>query len=238
MIATIVNCIAVIVGSLIGVLFNRRINERFKRVVFVSVGLVALAIGIQMSFSMKQIIYVAFSLVVGGLLGDWWDIEGAILRLGELLKGLVRQQSAGKEFAEGFLSSSVLFCVGAMALVGSFQAGAQGNYTLILTKSVMDGFMAIMLAAALGIGVMFSALSLLVYQGALTLLSMLIGPYVSEMILAEVSGLGGILVMMIGLNLLELKTIKTANFLPGLVIVVILAAFDAPISRFFSTFHL
>lgn len=113
-----------------------------------------------------------------------------------------------------------------MTLVGAFQAGAQGNYTLILTKSVMDGFMAIMLAAAMGIGVMFSVIVIFVYQGGLTVLASLIGPVVNPFILAEISGVGGILVVMIGLNLLDLRKIKTANFLPGLVLVVLLAVLD------------
>ncbi len=237
MVATIVNSLAVVVGSLVGLFASRWITEKVKGVVFTSIGLVTIVIGIQMALQSKQILYVAFSLVIGGLLGEWWDVEGAILRLGESLKRLVRTQGEGKEFGEGFLSASVLFCVGAMALVGSFQAGAEGNYTLIFTKSLMDGFMAIMLAAALGIGVIFSALSILVYQGVLTLLSSWIAPFVSALILAEISGIGGILVVMIGFNLLGLKSIKTANFLPGLVIVVALAAIDPAIGRLLASFR-
>lgn len=263
------NCVAVIIGSIIGVNVHNRIGERFKDVVFSGIGLIALVIGIQMSLATKQILYVALSLVVGGLLGDLWDIEGAILRFGEWLRRLVTATARGRrersaavtastreealregaafgadgstpasdhasdggeehrgQFAAGFLSASVLFCVGAMTLVGAFQAGAQGNYTLILTKSVMDGFMAIMLAAAMGIGVMFSVIVIFVYQGGLTVLASLIGPVVNPFILAEISGVGGILVVMIGLNLLDLRKIKTANFLPGLVLVVLLAVLD------------
>jgi len=260
-IATIVNCISVIIGSIIGVNVHNRIGDRFKEVVFSGIGLISLVIGIQMSLATKQILYVALSLVIGGLLGDRWDIEGAILRFGEWLRRLVTVRSRERvvqgaaesgaadgtqskpgpgdsgekgdgaedhrgQFAAGFLSASVLFCVGAMTLVGAFQAGAQGNYTLILTKSVMDGFMAIMLAAAMGIGVMFSVIVILVYQGGLTLLASLIGPVVNDFILAEISGLGGILVVMIGLNLLDIRKIKTANFLPGLVLVVVFAVLD------------
>ncbi len=237
MIATIVNSIAVALGSLVGLFFSRWITERVKAVVFTSIGLVTIVIGIQMALGSKQILYVAFSLIIGGLLGEWWDVEGAILRLGEGLKRLVRMKGTGSEFGEGFLSASVLFCVGAMALVGSFQAGAEGNYTLIFTKSLMDGFMSIMLAAAFGVGVIFSSLSILVYQGALTLLSSLIAPYVSALILAEISGVGGVLVVMIGFNLLALKTIKIANFLPALVIVVLLAALDPSIGRLIASFR-
>lgn len=258
-IATVVNCISVIIGSVIGVTVHNRIGERFREVVFTGIGLISLIVGIQMALATKQILYVALSLVVGGILGDRWDIEGAVLRFGEWLRHLVtvgapkdvvgrsavvqigkgdvvkpsaeeatatgRNEHPGR-FAEGFLSASVLFCVGAMTLIGAFQAGAEGDYTLILTKSVMDGFMAIMLAAAMGIGVMFSVIVILVYQGGLTVLAGLIGPVVNSFILAEISGVGGILVMMIGLNLLDLKKIKTANFLPGLGLVVLLALAD------------
>jgi hypothetical protein len=123
-------------------------------------------------------------------------------------------------FAFGFLNASVLFCVGAMALVGSFKAGAEGDYDLILTKSVMDGVVAIMFAGAMGIGVGFSAISVLVYQGALTLLAVQIKPYVSAVMLTELSAVGGALIVMIGINLLGLRKIRTGDFLPALAVIV------------------
>ena len=122
--------------------------------------------------------------------------------------------------------SSVLFCVGALAIIGSFRAGVEHDYELLFTKSVMDGFMAILLTAAYGISVGFSALSVLVYQGALTLLAGVLAPFVSDLMVSEISGVGGAMVVMIGLNLLELRTIKTADFLPGLVIVVLFVIAD------------
>jgi uncharacterized protein len=127
--------------------------------------------------------------------------------------------AGGSSFAFGFLNASVLFCVGAMALVGSFKAGAEGDYDLILTKSVMDGVVAIMFAGAMGIGVGFSAISVLVYQGALTLLAVQIKPYVSETMLTELSAVGGALIVMIGINLLGLRKIRTGDFLPALVVI-------------------
>jgi uncharacterized membrane protein YqgA involved in biofilm formation len=127
--------------------------------------------------------------------------------------------AGGSSFAFGFLNASVLFCVGAMALVGSFKAGAEGDYDLILTKSVMDGVVAIMFAGAMGIGVGFSAISVLVYQGALTLLAVQIKPYVSETMLTELSAVGGALIVMIGINLLGLRKVRTGDFLPALVVI-------------------
>jgi len=194
----------------------------------VSAGLVTLLIGLQMAWKDQRILYLVLSVLVGGLIGSALDIEGKILRIGDRLQRLVPFETGGKDFAQGFLTSSVLFCVGAMSILGSFQAGAEGKMDIILVKSVMDGFMAFLLTGALGIGVGFSALSILLYQGSLTLLAVWVKPWVDlhPLVLAEVSGVGGIMVMMISLNLLELKKIPTGNFLPALVLTVLLVLAD------------
>jgi len=222
MIATIVNAAAVLVGSLLGLLLRSRIKDSFKAIVQVGAGITSLIIGVQMALTGTRIVYLALSLIIGGILGEWWRIENGILALGEKLKQTFAKNSDGSEFGYGFLNASVLFCVGAMALVGSFRAGAEGNYDLILTKSVMDGFMAIVLTGAMGIGVGFSALSVLVYQGVLTLAAVWLKPVVTEMLLKELTGVGGALVVMIGINLLGLAKLKTANFLPALLRIVLL----------------
>jgi uncharacterized membrane protein YqgA involved in biofilm formation len=216
--------LAVIVGSLLGLLLHAKIKESFKTVVYVGAGATSLIIGIQMAIQSSKIVYLALSLLIGGILGTWWRIEDGILALGDTLKRTFAKKETGTDFAFGFLSSSVLFCVGAMALIGSFKAGAEGDYNLIFTKSVMDGFMAIVFTAAMGIGVMFSALSVFVYQGILTLLSVWLKPLVSEALLRELTGVGGALVIMIGINLLGLAKLKTANFLPALLLIVLLVA--------------
>jgi uncharacterized protein len=234
MIATVVNAVAVIVGSLAGILLRKKIGEQFRTVVYSAVGLISLILGIKMALESREVLILAISLVIGGLLGSWWNIEGGVLRLGDYLqKRFTRKGPEGSTtFAYGFLNASVLFCVGAMALVGSFKAGAEGDFDLILIKSVMDGFMAIMLTAAMGIGVAFSALIVLVYQGGLTLLSGFLKPLVTEQILSELTGYGGALVIMIGLGLLGLKTFKTANYLPGFILVIVLLALK-PYFQFF-----
>lgn len=226
-IATFVNCAAVIIGSIIGLFLRNKIGDVFKKVVYAGIGCFTLFIGIKMALETQRILYLALAIVVGGLLGTWWGVEKGVLRLGSFLQGRFAGKSGdGASFAYGFLNASVLFCVGAMTLVGSFKAGAQGNYDLIFTKSVMDGFMAILLTAAMGIGVAFSALAILVYQGGLTLLAAALSPLVTPLILSEVSGTGGVLVMMIGFNLLDLKEIKTADFLPALLIIILLSALE------------
>lgn len=231
MFAVIVNVAAVVAGSLLGLLFGRR-GERLKSLVMTSAGLVTLLIGLQMAWKGQRILYLLISILLGGLIGYAFDIEGAIFRFGDRLKRLV-PRTGGDGFAQGFLSASVLFCVGAMSILGSFQAGAEGKYDIILIKSVMDGCMALVLTSAWGIGVGFSALSVLVYQGALTLAASAVKPWVDAhpLVLSEVSGVGGLMVMMISLNLLELKKIPTGNFLPALALVVLLAAADPWISN-------
>jgi len=226
MLAVIVNVAAVMAGSFLGLVFGRR-SDRLKTLVMTCAGLVTLLIGLQMAWKGQRILYLLISILLGGLIGYALDIEGKILRFGELLKRLVpHSQDTG--FAQGFLTASVLFCVGAMAILGSFEAGAEGKYDIIFVKSVMDGCMAIVFTRIWGIGVGFSAVSILIYQGALTLAAVAVKPWVDAhpLVLSEVSGVGGLMVMMISLNLLELKKIPTGNFLPALVIVVLLAAAD------------
>ena len=230
MIATIINSLAVLAGSLLGLLLHRRIGESLRTVVFTGAGIVALVLGLQMAFQTTRIVILAFSLITGGFLGEALAIEGRILKLGEWLKRRVARSGedspGGHNFAYGFLDASVLFCVGAMSLIGSFKAGVEGDYALLLTKSVLDGFVAIIFAAALGMGVAFSALSILVYQGSLTLLARVLEPLVTDLVLSELTGLGGCLVVMIGINLLGLTKIKTANYLPGLLVVILLLIVD------------
>jgi hypothetical protein len=221
MIATVVNALAVIVGSFIGLLLHGKIKDSFKTVVYIGAGTTSLIIGIQMAINSSKIVYLALSLILGGLLGTWWKIEDGILSLGEGLKKVFARKDSGTDFAYGFLNASVLFCVGAMSIIGSFRAGAEGNYDLIFTKSVMDGFMAVVFTAAMGIGVAFSALSVLVYQGILTLAAGYLKPLVSDALLKELTGVGGALVIMIAINLLGFGKLKTANFLPALLLIVL-----------------
>ena len=243
MIATIINAVLIVLGTAIGLVMRKGFSEKAKDTVFTATGIISLVIGFSMAIGGSHILALALSLIIGGLLGTAMDIEGAIFRFGEWLrirftpKGKASSKAASAEasadsadaaidqaegtssFAFGFLNASVLFCVGAMALVGSFKAGAEGDYDLILTKSVMDGVVAIMFAGAMGIGVGFSAISVLVYQGALTLLAVQIKPYVSAVMLTELSAVGGALIVMIGINLLGLRKIRTGDFLPALVVI-------------------
>lgn len=241
MLAVFVNCGAIIFGSIIGLLFSKKFTEELTDMIQTACGVVTVIIGLQMAFKYNSIVFLALSLIIGAMIGYVIDIDAAILKLGKKLEKITQgkksrlaestsdQSEASpslnstekKNFAYAFLNASVLYCVGAMAIVGSFEAGVNHDYTTIFTKSILDGFMAIGFAAALGVGTAFSALAILIYQGALTLLSIWIQPYVSEILIQEVSACGGALIVMIGINLLGLKKIKTANFLPALVIEIL-----------------
>jgi uncharacterized membrane protein YqgA involved in biofilm formation len=221
MYGTIVNAAAIMIGSLIGLLVRKGIKDEYRKVVFQAAGMTSLTIGIQMVLKTTHILAFALALMFGGLLGTVLNVEGGIERIGERLKKRFARNAEGS-FATGFLNASVLFCSGAMAILGTFRAGTEGNYSLLFTKSVLDGFVSIIFASAMGVGVAFSALSVFVYQGALTLLSVYIKPYVSELMLAELTGIGGALIIMIALGLLEIKNFKTGNFLPAILIIAVL----------------
>ncbi|ULQ59689.1 DUF554 domain-containing protein [Brucepastera parasyntrophica] len=245
MLGTIVNCITVIAGSLIGMLFAGKISEEISDVICSGAGVVTLVIGFQMAFATQNIIYMTLSLILGGLIGSKLDIDGKILRVGLILEKRVKkadknpagtQKRNNANFPYAFLNASVLFCVGAMAIVGSFKAGTENDYTLLYTKSVLDGFMAIVFGAAMGIGTAFSALTILVYQGGLTILSVFIKPYVSELMINELSAIGGAFIVMIGINLLNLRKLKTANYLPAMLFIIIFVLIDPFIQKIAAVF--
>lgn len=225
MLAVFVNMVSVLLGSFIGLIFKNKLSKRYESPVFVSAGIISLTIGIMMAITTKHILIFAISMMLGGITGTFIRVEEKIECFGEFLKSKFTFKENSGNFALGFLTSSILFCSGSMAIVGSFQAGTQGVYDLIFTKSVIDGFVAIFMSTVYGVGVSFSIISILFYQGILTVLSSFLEPYVSETMLTEVSAVGGATVMMIGINLLKLAKIKTGDFLPALIYSVVLVLF-------------
>lgn len=240
MVATIINCMTVIIGSLIGLVFHARIKDSIKEVVFLSSGFISLIVGLKMALGAQSFLIMLFAIGLGGIIGYTIGIEEAILKLGAFFERVVSRgkkpqgHSGSRDFALGFLNASVLFCVGAMTIVGAIKAGAEGDYELILIKSVMDGFMAIMFTAAYGIGVIFSAVTILVYQGGFTLAGTWLAPHIGETGLVELSAVGGVLVVMIGLNLLKLREIKTSNFIPALLLVPVFTSVSPWITDIFN----
>ena len=223
MIAVLVNCFTIILGSLLGIIFSKKITSRLSEVIQTGAGVVVLVLGVEMTLQYDNILFLTFSLMAGGVIGSIIDIDGKIFKIGQWLgtKLPQKEEKSTSSFGYGFLNASVLFCVGAMSIVGSIEAGVNGNYSVIFTKSLLDGFMAIVFASSMGVGVAFSFLTVLIYQGALTLLATVIAPYMDEVLLAELTASGGALIIMIAINLLGLKSIKTANYLPAVFLCVL-----------------
>ncbi len=219
---TIVNVIAVLVGSGIGLLVGNRLPDRLQRIITTGLGLATLLIGVQMALKVQNVLVVIASMVIGGIVGEVLGIEAGLERAGEWLKA--RARSASGTFVTGFVTASLVFCVGPMTILGSIQEGLSGSAEIIYTKSMLDGAASIAFASSLGPGVSFAAVTVLVFQGALTLLGGQLTFLLRPEILNELTATGGLLILGIGLLLLEVKRLPVANLLPALVVAVLLTA--------------
>ena len=214
----LVNTLAVIIGSLLGLSLRRGIPEKITRAVMTAIGLCTLYLGISSAMEGNNAIIAIVSLVLGAALGTRLDIDGAIRRLGDWVGlKLKRPDQPGKAIGEGFITASLLFCVGSMTIVGSLNAGLLNDYTMLFAKSVLDFISSIMLSVSLGIGVLLSAAFVLIFQGAIVVLAQLLRPVLNSAAIAEMSCVGGILILAVGLNLLNITKIKAADLLPALV---------------------
>lgn len=221
MLVTLINAGAVILGGFLGLLMKARVSENFKTVVMTSAGVITIILGINMALGGTDIIIaILFSLILGGFIGYALKLEDRILSLGDKLQKKKGVESGS--FGRGFLDSSILFCSGSMSVVGSIAAATSGDGTMILIKSIMDGFMAIVLAAAYGPGVLLSAIVVLLYQGFFVLTATLVAPLLGDGGINAIASSGGYLLIMIALGLLGIKKVKTANFLPALILAPIL----------------
>lgn len=221
MLVTLINAGAVILGGFLGLLMKARVSENFKTVVMTSAGVITIILGINMALGGTDIIIaILFSLILGGFIGYALKLEDRILSLGDKLQKKEGVESGS--FGRGFLDSSILFCSGSMSVVGSIAAATSGDGTMILIKSIMDGFMAIVLAAAYGPGVLLSAIVVLLYQGFFVLTATLVAPLLGDGGINAIASSGGYLLIMIALGLLGIKKVKTANFLPALILAPIL----------------
>ncbi|MEC9485395.1 MAG: DUF554 domain-containing protein [Candidatus Izemoplasma sp.] len=212
----LVNVFAIIFGGSIGLILNRGLNERVKKVIMQGVGLSVIIIGIAGALTIKSPILMVVSLVVGGLIGSLIQIESRLDRLGKRIERTFKNDNNG--FAKGFVWATLIYCVGAMAIVGSLEAGLNGDNTTLYIKAILDGVTAIIFAATLGFGVIFSSISVFIYQGAIVLLGYQIEPYLTEHLINEVSAIGSVLIMAIGINILEIKHIHVGDLLPAIII--------------------
>ena len=222
--ATFINMATVLVGSLAGIFFRNRIKEKYIQTLIAAIALCTAAIGVMSAIKTSNIIIVIVCLVIGSVIGEALRIDDRIENAGSFLnEKLFRGREGSSRFAEGFVSASVLFCVGSMTIMGSLEAGIHGDYSIILAKSVLDLISSMAFGAAMGIGVTFSVFFILVYQGGITLLASLAAPYLSEMVVTEMSAVGGVMLMGMAVNMLELseKRIRLANMLPAIFLPII-----------------
>ena len=223
MIGAIVNTLAAVVGGLLGSLLKKGIPERFADLVQKGLALCVLYIGIKGSLVGTNTLVTILSLVLGAILGELMNIDGAIERLGAWAQR--KLSKGGSRLGEGFVTASLLFCVGSMAVVGSLQSGLTGNHETIFTKSMLDFVSAIILASSLGLGVCLSGVFVLVYQGAIVLLARWAAPVLSDYVVAEMSCAGSLLIVALGLNMLGITKLKVANLLPAMFLPIILCLF-------------
>ncbi len=224
MLGTLVNAVAVLVGSALGVLLRRRIPKGMDEILMQGLGLATLVIGMQMALGTRNVVVVILSMAIGGVLGHLLGIEAALERLGTWAETQLGAREEGSTFARAFVTSSLLFCVGPLTILGAFQGGLGQPPVLLYTKSMLDGVSSVAIGATLGPGVFLSAGTILVYQGALTLLASSAQTLMSPDVTREFTATGGLLVLGVGITLLGLRPIRVGNLLPALLVVVVLTS--------------
>ncbi|ASB50227.1 DUF554 domain-containing protein [Alkalitalea saponilacus] len=221
MTGTLINVAAVIVGSIIGLTFKKKLPQKVIDVVFQGIGLVTFCIGVFMFLKSEWLIVVVLSLLFGGITGGLLDINLRVQQWSNRVKA--RFSKTGGNFSEGLTTAFLLYCMGAMAILGALDEGLGQGYELLLTKSVLDGFSSIALSSALGIGVLFSAIPLFLFQGGITLFAIYFGDFANELVINEVSATGGVLLCGLALNILQIVKVRVMDLLPALLYAVIFA---------------
>ncbi len=220
---TLINAAAVLVGGIIGLIIHNRLPDRIAKIVFQAIGLFTLFLGITMAGKTSNFLVMVFSIVGGSIIGELLRIEARMDRLSEFVKGKARSKDTS--FSEGFVTSFLLFCMGSMTILGAIEEGLGGRPNLLLAKSVLDGFSAMALSASLGIGVVFSVIPLVLYQGGITLFASSLHSVLTPKLINEVTGVGGLLLIGLGINILKIRDLTILNMLPALVIAALLACF-------------
>ena len=223
MTGTFVNFLAIIIGSVLGLFFKNRMSEAIQLMIMQGISLVVILIGMQMALQTDNLLTVIFSLVLGGIIGETINIEKMLNKLGQKLqKGFKK----GKDlFVQGFVQASLVFCVGAMAIMGAIQDGVNNDPTILYNKSILDGIASVAFSATFGIGVIFSAIPVLVYQGGITLFASWAERFLNQAMITEMTATGGLLILALGLNMLGIAKIRVGNLLPALLLAVIFSVF-------------
>lgn len=219
MLGTIVNSVAIVLGSIVGMLLGGRLSERISQTITKALSLCILVIGISSAIKSNDQMLCVISVALGSLIGEALDLDKRLSGLGNKLQSVLSKNDKST-LSEGFVSATLLYCIGAMAILGSMSSGLKGDHSILFTKSILDGITSIVLASTLGIGVMFSGISVFVYQGCITLFSIFLQKYVVDAMIVEVSAVGGILILGIAFNMMGITKIKVANMLPSIFVAV------------------
>ncbi len=220
-IGSMVNALTVILGSTVGMLVRQRLPERIRGIIFQAVGLATIILAVQMALQVEgDFLILIFSLIFGGILGELSRLDARMDAFGDALKARINIKN--ERFTEGLVTAFLIFCVGSMTFVGALNEGLTGDRTLILSKAILDGFTSMVLASVYGVGVLFSALPLFLVQASLTLVAARFQMLFPDILIRQLTAVGGALILGIGLNLLEIKKIKTVNLLPALLVVIVL----------------
>ncbi|HEX2986263.1 MAG TPA: DUF554 domain-containing protein [Caproiciproducens sp.] len=214
MLGTIVNALAIAVGTVVGCILKSGIRQSFQETIMNGIALSVLLIGVMGAIKTKDLLLLIFCLVIGSIIGEALKIEDRLAGLGRIIES--RTSGGDGSIAKAFVTSSLLFCVGSMAIVGSMESGLTGNHQTLFAKSVLDGITSIFLSSTLGFGVIFSGVAVLLYQGTITLASALLKSFLTDAMITEISAIGGVLIMAIGLNMLKITKIKVGNMLPAI----------------------
>jgi len=231
LVGTLINVAAVLLGGGLGTCLGHRLPERVRETVLQGLGLATLVVGIHLTMETQNILIVMGSILIGAMLGEWWRIDAALERASAWLRDRVAAltpEHSQATFTQGFVTASLVFCVGPMTILGAIQDGMTGDYSLLAIKSILDGFASLAFASTLGVGVVFAVLTILIYQGGLSLLAGMAQGVLTDPMISEMSATGGVLILAIGLLLLDLRKVRVANLLPALIIApLIVAALDA-----------
>ena len=219
---TLINGLLIIIGSILGLLFTK-IPERYKETVMQGIGLAVILIGLQMAFVTEQIIVVLLSLLSGAIIGEMIHLEEGLNRLGQWIGSKFTSSSSDFSIAQGFITATLIFCIGAMGIIGALDSGIRGDHEVLITKGIIDGFTALVLTTSMGFGVILSVIPVVLYQGIIALMATQIEKWVPEVFLngmiIEVTAVGGLLIVAIGLNLLKITQVRVGNLLPAIVMV-------------------
>lgn len=217
MLGVLVNSVSVLIGGLIGLIFKSKISDKVSKPVMVGLGVCVLYIGISGSLQGENVLIAISAIVLGIISGTVLNIDDNINKLANKVEQRFKKENSGESLSEGFVTATLLFCIGAMTITGSIQAGLANDNSILITKAILDFVSAIMLAASLGRGVLLSSISLLITQGLLVVLSSIIAPYINDTVINEITCVGSLIIILIGTNLMGITKVKVADFLPAII---------------------